>query len=199
MNAHIADIASRIGELERELHREIEHEIEEKQRQYHYTIEKGKIAFDSETSAVHKQLREGQVAFLGSTPIAKLLVAPVIFSLIIPLVLLDVWVWIYQALCFPVYKIAKVDRSRYILFDRRHLRYLNWIEHLYCHYCAYANGLVAYVREVAARTEQYFCPIKHALRRPDQHSHYKEFLDFGDAYAYKQQLAHLRAVLREVR
>lgn len=199
MTTHMADIASRIGELERELEQEIELEIEEKRRRFCYTIEKDKIAFESEASALHKKLRERDVAFLGNVPIANLLVAPVIFSLIIPLVLLDLWVWIYQAICFPVYKMAKVDRSRYILLDRRHLQYLNWVEHLYCNYCGYANGLVAYIRKVAARTEQYFCPIKHALRRPDHHSHYKEFLDFGDAYAYKQQLAHLRAVLHEVR
>jgi hypothetical protein len=29
---------------------------------------------------------------------------------------------------------------------------------------AYANGVFAYVREVGSRTEQYWCPIKHARR-----------------------------------
>ena len=199
MNPHIADIASRIGELERELQREIELEIEEKRRQFRYTIERDRIAFESEATALHRKLREGVVAFLWNAPLASLLVAPAIYSLIVPLVLLDLWVRIYQAICFPVYKIVKVDRSRYILLDRGHLQYLNWIEQLNCNYCGYANGLVAYAREVAARTEQYFCPIKHAHRCPGHHSHYNEFLDFGDAYAYKQQLARLRAVLREVR
>jgi hypothetical protein len=127
---------------------------------------------------------------------ASLLVAPMIYSLIVPLVLLDLWVRLYQAVCFPVYGIAKVDRSRYVLLDRGHLQYLNWIERVNCNYCGYANGLVAYAREIAARTEQYFCPIKHAHRSLGPHSHYSEFLDFGDAHAYKEELVKLRTELR---
>jgi len=136
------------------------------------------------------------VAFLWEAPVASLLVAPMIYSLTIPLVLLDLWVQLYQAVCFPVYRIAKVDRSRYVLLDRGHLQYLNWIERANCNYCGYANGLVAYAREIAARTEQYFCPIKHAFRCSGVHSHYDEFLDFGDAHAYKEELPKLRAELR---
>ena len=33
-----------------------------------------------------------------------------------------------------------------------------------CIYRSYANGLCSYVTEVAARTEQHWCPIKHARR-----------------------------------
>jgi hypothetical protein len=127
---------------------------------------------------------------------ASLLVSPVIYSLIVPLVLLDMWVWVYQAVCFPVYGIAKVDRSRYVLLDRGHLQYLNWIERLNCNYCGYANGLIAYAREIASRTEKYFCPIKHARRWLGPHSRYREFLEFGDADAYRKELPKLRAELR---
>jgi hypothetical protein len=55
------------------------------------------------------------------------------------------------------------------VFDRYHLAYLNVLEKLNC---AYANGLIAYVREIAGRTEQYWCPIKHARRVIGAHSHY---------------------------
>jgi len=196
MNMNISVIASRIAMLEGELERQIELDIEEKRRKFHYRIEKGKITFDDEASALHKKLHQGVVAFLWEAPLASLLVAPMIYSLIVPLILLDLWVQLYQAVCFPVYRIAKVDRSRYVLLDRGHLQYLNWIERLNCNYCAYANGLVAYAREIAARTEQYFCPIKHAFRCSGVHSHYEEFLDFGDATAYKEELPKLRAELR---
>ena len=196
MNTKVSRVASKIAELERELEQEFEQEIEEARRKLHYSIEKGKIAFECETCALHKKLRQGVVAFLWEAPLASLLVAPVIYSLIIPLVLLDCWVWLYQAVCFPVYRIAKVDRSRYVLLDRGHLQYLNWIERLNCNYCGYANGLVAYAREVASRTEQYFCPIKHAHRCSGPHLRYHEFLDFGDAEAYKKELAKIRAELR---
>ena len=63
-------------------------------------------------------------------------------------------------------------RRDYFVFDRHHLAYLNAIEKLNCAYCSYANGLVAYVREIAGRTEQFWCPIKHARRAIGAHAHY---------------------------
>jgi hypothetical protein len=91
MNTKISRMASRIAELERELEHEIEEEIEQTRHKFHYSIEKGKIAFERDTCALHKKLRQGVVAFLREAPVASLLVAPVIYSLIVPLVLLDCW------------------------------------------------------------------------------------------------------------
>ena len=196
MSATISEIASRIAELESQLERVLAEEVETKRREFLYVIEKGKVAFGSEAQAVHRTLRQSVPAFLRQAPLKSLLVAPMTYSLIVPLLLLDAWVWLYQALCFPVYGIAKVDRSRYILLDRGRLRYLNLIERLNCDYCGYANGLIAYTREVAARTEQYFCPIKHARRCSGAHARYPEFLDFGDARAYRRELARLRDELK---
>ena len=81
-----------------------------------------------------------------------------------------------------------VDRSGvhgrdYLVFDRHHLAYLNAIEKVGCAYCSYANGLAAFFREVAARTEVCWCPIKHARRVLGPHPHYQGFADFGDADA----------------
>ena len=64
-------------------------------------------------------------------------------------------------MCFPIYGIERVQRRRYFAIDRHTLAYLNAIEKANCLYCSHANGVIAYVREVAARTEQYWCPIKH--------------------------------------
>jgi hypothetical protein len=50
-----------------------------------------------------------------------------------------------------------------------------------CMYCSYAVGLLGYAREITARTEQYFCPIKHARKILGAHSRYKDFLSYGDA------------------
>ena len=66
-------------------------------------------------------------------------------------------------------------------------------------YCGYANGVLTYVREVAARTEQYWCPIRHAKRTRGAHAHYREFVDYGDAEGYKRQLPALRAELKDER
>jgi len=49
--------------------------------------------------------------------------------------------------------------SRFL--DRSKLHYLNALESLNC-VCCYANGLTAFVAEIAGRTEQHWCPIKHA-------------------------------------
>jgi hypothetical protein len=80
--------------------------------------------------------------------------------------------------------------------DRGQLNYLNWIEALNCLYCGYANGLIGYVREIASRTEQYWCPIKHALRITDPHQRYYEFLEYGDAGGYRARLSEFRERLR---
>jgi hypothetical protein len=106
------------------------------------------------------------------------------------------WASAYQHVCFRVYAIPRVRRSDYISLDRRHLNYLNWIESLNCLYCSYANGVIAYVREIGSRTEQYWCPIKHALRISDPHRRYYEFLEYGDAQGYRARLDDFRAALR---
>jgi hypothetical protein len=63
-------------------------------------------------------------------------------------------------------------------------------------FCAYANGLIGYVREVSSRTEQYWCSIKHALRVPDPVHRYYEFLEYGDADGYRARLCEFRDRLR---
>jgi hypothetical protein len=103
---------------------------------------------------------------------------------------------LYQAVCFPVYGIPQVRRRDYLVFDRGQLAYLNAIEKLNCAYCSYANGLLALVREVAARTEEYWCPIKHARRVLGVHARYGSFVDFGDAEAYRHELERLRTEAR---
>lgn len=140
---------------------------------------------------------KGSLRLLFDASLLNILVAPVIYSMIIPGLILDLFVSVYQAVCFPVYGIQKVRRSDYVIFDRHNLEYLNWIEKINCNYCAYFNGVIAYVREVASRTEQYFCPIKHALKIKGAHGRYSEFLEYGDGNSYEKQIAKFRAELAE--
>ena len=67
-----------------------------------------------------------------------------------------------------------------------------WIERFHCEYCAYGNGLLAYAMEITARTEQYFCPIKHARKIMGTHARYKQFLAYGDPGDYHAQLERFR-------
>jgi hypothetical protein len=57
-----------------------------------------------------------------------LLTAPVIYALLVPFVLLDLWVTLYQWVCFPIYGMPRVPRRRYFMIDRHELEYLNAIE-----------------------------------------------------------------------
>lgn len=120
-----------------------------------------------------------------------------IYSLFLLLLLIDIWVNIYQFICFPVYKIGKVSRRGYINFDRGHLPYLTCFEKMNCNYCSYANGLIAYVREIASRTEQYFCPIKHLQKNIDHHNHYKNFFEYGDEKNFRVHSQDLRDDLKD--
>lgn len=83
------------------------------------------------------------------------------------------------------------------MIDRHHLAYLNSIEKLNCVYCGYANGLLAYAREIVARTEQYWCPIKHAHKLLGTHDRYARFVDYGDAEDFHVDQQRLRAELAE--
>jgi hypothetical protein len=141
-------------------------------------------------------MRQSIPAYILEGNLLNLLTAPLIYSLLLPLVILDLWVTLYQSICFPIYGMARVPRRRYFALDRHKLAYLNGIEKVNCTFCSYANGLLAYVREVAARTEQYWCPIKHARAVPAPHQRYDLFLDYGDASGYRKELSALRHAMK---
>jgi hypothetical protein len=192
--AHSADrLFARIAELEEQSEQEMAHA----RTQFRYRIESGRVRFERDVRHVHKRLKHSIPRFLRESHPLHVLSAPVIYSMVVPIALLDLWITAYQAFCFPIYRIARVNRSAYIVIDRQHLAYLNAIEKLNCVYCGYANGVFAYVREIAGRTEQYWCPIKHATRVRAPHGHYREFVDYGDATAYHRELPLLRAKLKQ--
>ena len=160
-------------------------------------LENGRIEFEEAVRRRHRAIQRSLLHYIvGARPLV-LLTAPVIYSLIVPFVLLDLFTTIYQYVCFPVYGIPRVKRKDYVIFDRRYLGYLNLIEKINCAYCSYANGVVAYVREVGSRTEQYWCPIKHARRLLGAHPRYAHFVAYGDAQGYRDELDALRAEVRK--
>jgi hypothetical protein len=140
-----------------------------------------------ETLKEHRRLKTSSWKHLATTRLLVILSSPLIYACVVPFMLLDLSVAIYQFVCFPIYGIPKVRRKDYLVFDRGRLAYLNTIEKVGCIYCSYANGLLALITEIAARTEQYFCPIKHARRVLQSHSRYGKFLPYGDAQAYRSQ------------
>jgi len=193
MRSRVDDILARMASLERELGRE----LHDAQSRWRYRFEAGKVHFERDVRAAHTRLRKSVPRFLRESSLLNLLTAPVVYLLLVPIALLDVSVTVFQHVCFRAYGIARVRRSAYIVIDRHRLPYLNAIEKLNCVYCGYASGVFAYVREVAGRTEQYWCPIRHAKRVRAPHFHYREFVDYGDAEGYRTRLIPLRDQLRE--
>ena len=154
----------------------------------HVRIEHGKLEFDKAVLERHRAMKTRLLRYIvGARPLI-VLTAPVIYVLIFPFALLDLFITIYQAVCFPIYGIPKVKRRDYLIFDRRHLAYLNALEKLNCAYCSYANGVIGYVREIGSRTEQFWCPIKHARKLVAAHPRYNAFADFGDVDAYREEV-----------
>ncbi|MDO9488833.1 MAG: hypothetical protein Q7J32_10705 [Sphingomonadaceae bacterium] len=124
------------------------------------------------------------------------LTAPLIYSLLVPIALLDLWVTLYQQICFRVYGVPRVRRADYLRLDRHRLPYLDAVGKLNCVYCGYANGVIAYAREVASRSEQYWCPIKHGDAPAGVHHRYAVFAEFGDGAGYDARAERLREALR---
>jgi hypothetical protein len=195
MPSRIDDLFARIGQLELEA----EQELNRARERWRYRVDARRVRFEQDVHRLHKRLRQSIPRFIRESSPLNLLTAPIIYAVVAPLAVLDLSFSIYQLLCFPIYRIAHVRRSDYILIDRHHLAYLNGIEKVNCAYCSYANGVLAYTREIAGRTEQYWCPIRHARRMHGAHAHYREFVEYGDAEGYHRRLPMLREELERDR
>lgn len=151
---------------------------------------------DANVRAEHRRHRPGLWLYFWQSSPATLAAAPLVYSLIIPFALLDGWVTLFQAVCFRAWRIRPVRRPAFLIVDRHKLAYLNGVERLNCTFCGYTNGVIAYVREVAARTEQYWCPIRHAHLPRSPHERYRAFVPYGDLHAYRHDSTALREELK---
>jgi hypothetical protein len=197
MSESVRDEITRLAGSIRALERELETALAKRQVELNYKVKDGIVHFEHVVIARHRLLKARLMSYIFGARPAMILTAPVIYALIIPVLILDVFVAVYQTVCFPVYGIPRVRRTDYMAFDREHLAYLNIIEKLNCAYCAYANGVFAYVREVGSRTEEFWCPIKHARRVLGVHARYGSFVDYGDGDAYRRELERLRDEARK--
>ncbi len=107
---------------------------------------------------------------------------PFIWGMLIPVLFADFCLEIYHRVCFPLYGLQYVQRTKYIrIFDRTKLPYLNWSEKLGCMYCGYVNGWLHYASVIAGKTEHYWCGIMHIQDRgyvPAAHE--VQFVKYGD-------------------
>ena len=98
MSSRIDDLLTRIAQLERE----VEIELSRARTEWCYRIEAGRIRFERDVRLAHDRLKQSIPAFIRESSPLNLLTAPNIYSLIAPIALLDLWISIYQALCFPI-------------------------------------------------------------------------------------------------
>jgi hypothetical protein len=180
------------------LERELVAEIQKKEEEFFYKVKGRNVSFEETVKEYHKKFAIKIRTYLYTSSLLNILVLPVIWSCLIPAVFLDVVISVYQGICFKVYGIPEVKRSEYIVIDHESLSYLNAIEKINCLYCGYFNGLIAYVQEIAARTEQYWCPIKHARKLKTIHSRYGKFFEYGDCEEYRRKLEEVRRDFKDL-
>lgn len=188
------DLSDLLAEIRR-LEEEIENRWEALRQSFDYTLEGHRVRFAAEIRRLHKRYRTGLLRYIARARPFNILTAPVIYSMAVPLILLDLCITLYQYICFAAYRVPYVKRNDYFVIDRHQLSYLNGIEKINCVYCGYGNGLIAYSREIISRTEQYWCPIKHARRIRGAHARYEHFAEYGDAENYH---AHMKRLRREL-
>lgn len=113
---------------------------------------------------------------------------PFLWSLILPLLIIDIFAIFYNQTGFRICGIPRVKRSNYVRIDRHKLRYLTPYQKLQCVYCGYANGVLMFCSELGVRLERYWCGIQHerveGFIAPPHHA---EFLEFGDERAFQSR------------
>lgn len=191
MNDNIRRLLAQMTVLEDEL----ASALHQQEAKVFFHIKGKRVEFEQSVKQAHRRLKTGFFRWLVTYRPQNLITGPIIYGMVIPLLFFDLCITFYQASCFPIYRIAKVRRSDYIVIDRQNLEYLNFIEKFHCTYCAYSTGLIAYISEIIARTEQYFCPIKHARTMLGTHARYAHFLEYGDAEDYEAKLEQYRTSL----
>lgn len=102
--------------------------------------------------------------------IRHIISTPFIWAPLPFVMMLDLILEIYHQVGFRLYGLELVKRADYIqIVDRQKLQYLNLMQKLGCMYCGYVNGFLRYAKEVAGKTEEYWCGIMHEKIHPAEH------------------------------
>ena len=188
MNDKIREIVEEIEAMKLKL----SEELAEQESNITYEIQNGYVKFEKDVLQKQKENMKNLLAWFREVPLLHFLTAPLIYGMVIPAILVDVIIFIYQHVVFRIFKFEFLKRSDYIVFDRHYLGYLNPVEKLNCVYCSYVNGVLQYASAIASRTEFYFCPIKHAKKIAYDHDYYQDYLAYGDEDEYQKKLKELR-------
>jgi len=103
-NSAIQDLIDQFNQIKKNL----EMDVESKRKQFDYQFNKKRIIFEKVLLKAHKKLKTGSLRYLFNANLLTIITAPLIYMLIVPLLLLDLFVSLYQAICFPIYKVKKL-------------------------------------------------------------------------------------------
>jgi hypothetical protein len=188
------DISRLLDEM-RGLQEQLERRFDSARETFRYSVENGRVRMSREVQELQRRYRISSLRYLLNSSLGSLLTVPVIYSMLLPILMLDLGFSLFQHTCLRAYGVPIVRRRRYMVNDRHKLAYLNTIEKVNCIYCGYANGVMAYAREIISRTEQHWCPIRHARHVPDAHKRYPQFFPYGDAVSWREKLQEKRQAL----
>lgn len=172
----IAKILESIDNLKKDLYKE----YESLALKYDFFVRNKKVIFSNKIKEYQKSKKTNLFKYVFTANLRNVISVPFIYSLIFPVVILDLFLTMYIFTAFPLYWIPRPARKDFFIYDRRFLKYLNLLQKFNCLYCSYVNWLFAYAVDIWARTEQYWCPIKHALNNELVHKYAKEYADFWD-------------------
>ena len=184
MNSRIKKIIDKIDLLNESLKTEYD-KLADK---YGFSVKKRKVIFLKKIRQKNRLFRIPAWKYVFPKNFRHLLSMPFIYVMIVPLVILDLFIIVYNWIALPLYRIPIVKRKDHFIYDRRFLDYLNIIEKINCLYCSYANGLISYATEIAARTERYWCPIKASRKPKTHHGWYNDFADYGNPEEWKEKI-----------
>jgi hypothetical protein len=193
MSQSLSEILDRMSQLQEQL----DDAFKERAEQLRYELKNRRVIFEQEVLDAHRAFRTHIAHYVWNARFLSIATAPIIYAMVVPIVFLDLTMSIYQEICFRAYGVPRVRRRDYVIFDRHKLAYLNAVEKFNCVYCSYANGVIAYVQEIASRTEAYWCPIKHAHRTKTFMPRYAHFSDYGSAETYRDDFAKNREAARK--
>src|SRR6476661_2264237 len=88
MPSRVDDLLEHIARLEREL----ETELNRARAHWRYHVQAGRVRFERDVHRAHQRLKQSVPRFLRESSPLNLLTAPVIYSLIVPVALLDAWI-----------------------------------------------------------------------------------------------------------
>jgi len=104
MNKRIADIMAIIHKLEGDL----EVELAQRRLDFDYTIDNEKVKFQEYVLKRHRQMRSHWLSYILKARPSVALTAPIIYAMVTPFAMLDIFVTLYQLICFRAYGISIV-------------------------------------------------------------------------------------------